>query len=95
MLAVTIVAFLGALSLGGQTLPWSHPIVVCLALGSLLLGALFITYEVKFALEPVFPPTLVIKRDVATSYAIMSLQTSAQLAVSLLCSSHVTTLAKL
>lgn len=81
MLAVTIVALLGALSLGGQNLPWSHPIVIGLVIGSLVLGAVFVSHEVKYALEPIFPPTLVIKRDVATPYAIMALQTAAQLAV--------------
>lgn len=81
MLAITIVSLLGALSLGGQNLPWSHPIVISLSAGSLFLGAIFVTYEVKHALEPIFPPTLVVQRDVATPYAIMALQTAAQLAV--------------
>ncbi|KAG0645632.1 Vacuolar membrane amino acid uptake transporter fnx2 [Hyphodiscus hymeniophilus] len=79
MLATTIVSLLGALSLGGQNLPWSHPIVTGLALGSLLLGASFAAYEVRYALEPIFPPTLVIQRDVATPYGIYALQTAAQL----------------
>jgi MFS family permease len=81
MLAITIVSFLGALSLGGQNLPWSHPIVIGLLIGSVILGAVFVTYEVKYALEPIFPPTLVIQRDVATPYAIYGLQTAAQLGV--------------
>jgi MFS family permease len=81
MLAITIVALLGALSLGGQNLPWSNPIVIGLLIGSLVLGTIFVAYEVKYALEPIFPPTLVIKRDVAMPYAIMALQTAAQLAV--------------
>jgi MFS family permease len=80
-LAVTSVAFLGALSLGGQNLPWSHPIVISLTIGSVILGCLFVAYEAKYALEPVFPPALVIQRDVATSYAIMALQMAAQIAV--------------
>ena len=79
MLAITIVTLLGALSLGGQNLPWSHPVIISLAAGSFILGASFVTYEVKYALEPIFPPTLVIQRDVATPYAIYALQTAAQL----------------
>jgi hypothetical protein len=78
MLAITIVALLGALSIGGQNLPWSHPIVIGLLTGSLFLGALFVSYEVKFALEPIFPPSLVIQRDVATPYMISALQIAAQ-----------------
>jgi MFS family permease len=81
MLATTIVALLGALNLGGQDLPWSHPIVIGLAAGSLILGVAFVVYEVRYALEPIFPPSLVAKRDVATSYAIMALQTAAQLSL--------------
>lgn len=38
-------------------------------------------YEVNIALEPVFPPSLLVKRDVATSYAIIALQAAAQLAM--------------
>ena len=85
MLAITIVALLGALSLGGQNLHWSNPIVIGLSIGSLVLGAIFVAYEVKYALQPIFPPTLVIKRDVATPYAIMALQTAAQLSVRYQC----------
>lgn len=81
MLAVTIVSFLLALSLGGQNLPWSHPLVIGLIVGAVLLGCIFVTYEVEYAFEPIFPPSLAIKRDVATPYAVIALQTSAQLAV--------------
>ena len=81
LLATTIVGLLGVLSLGGQTIPWSHPLVVSLALGSLLVGSIFVCYEIKVAVEPVFPPKLVIRRDVATPYAIIMLMSAAQLAV--------------
>lgn len=81
LLAVSIVSFLLALSLGGQNLPWSHPIVIGLLTGSLILGSIFVTYEMKYAFEPIFPPHLIVRRDVATPYAIMALQTSAQVAM--------------
>jgi hypothetical protein len=84
LLSITTVAFLFALSLGGQNLPWSHPIVIGLIVGSIPLGCVFVIYEVKYAFEPIFPPNLVVKRDVATPYAIMALQTSAQVAVNIL-----------
>ena len=80
-MAITIVSLLGALSLGGQTLPWSHPVVIGLGTGSLAFGATFVIYEVNCAIEPIFPPTLVIERDVATAYTIMALQTAAQLSM--------------
>ncbi|KAA8576111.1 hypothetical protein EYC84_006273 [Monilinia fructicola] len=79
MLAGTIATFLGALSLGGQELPWSHPIVIGLLLGSIVLGAVFVSYEVNVAVEPIFPPALVAQRDVALPYAVNALQLGAQI----------------
>ncbi|KAH8816386.1 major facilitator superfamily domain-containing protein [Xylogone sp. PMI_703] len=79
LVALTISSLLGALSLGGQNLPWSHPIVIGLGLGSIILGSIFVTYEIRYALEPVFPPLLLLRRDVVTSYAISALQSAAQL----------------
>ncbi|PVH71942.1 MFS general substrate transporter [Cadophora sp. DSE1049] len=79
LLALTIVSLLGALSLGGQDFPWSHPIVIGLGIASVVLGALFVLFEVYGALEPVFPPSLIVKRDVATAYGIITLQAAAQL----------------
>ena len=81
LLALTIVSFLGALSLGGQHLDWFNPLVLGLAVASVLLGSLFVLWEVKFSLEPIFPPTLVIQRDVATVYAMAALQTGGQVSV--------------
>lgn len=81
ILATAIISQLGALSLGGQNLPWSHPFVVSLAAASILLGFLFVGYELKLAFEPIFPPSLVVQRDVATAYALILLQLSAQLGV--------------
>ncbi|PBP26330.1 MFS general substrate transporter [Diplocarpon rosae] len=80
-LALTIVSLLGALSLGGQSLAWTHPLILALFASSLVLGTAFIVYEKKVALEPVFPPSLMVQRDVATNYAIIALQSAAQLAM--------------
>ncbi|RFU23935.1 hypothetical protein B7463_g12403, partial [Scytalidium lignicola] len=78
LIATTISSLLGALSFGGQNLPWSHPIVISLGISSIVLGAIFVVFEIKYALEPVFPPLLLLRRDVATSYAIAALQRAAQ-----------------
>jgi MFS family permease len=87
LLATTIISLLGALSFGGQTLPWRHPIVTGLLIGCVVVGIIFVMYETKYAMEPIFPPTLVTKRDVATSYAVLALQIAAQLGVRHLVSS--------
>ncbi|CZS97654.1 related to multidrug resistance protein fnx1 [Rhynchosporium agropyri] len=80
-LALCIVSLLSALSLGGQNLPWSHPVVTGIGAGSIALGCTFVAWEKYGAFEPVFPPNLLIQRDVATSYAITALQAAAQLAM--------------
>lgn len=99
MLAGTIATFLGALSLGGQELPWSHPIVIGLLLGSIVLGAVFVSYEVNVAVEPIFPPALVAQRDVALPYAVNALQLGAQIGVrsstSLICNPLITNLGQM
>lgn len=81
LVALTIVSLLAALSLGGQNLPWSHPIIIGLGISSIALGAIFVTYEIKYALEPVFPPLLLLRWDVASAYIISGCQTAAQLGV--------------
>lgn len=78
LLALTNVTLLGALSLGGQSLPWSNPIVISLLIASPIIGTSFVLYELKVALEPILPPLLMIERDVATNYAINALQSAAQ-----------------
>ncbi|KAL2061394.1 hypothetical protein VTL71DRAFT_7667 [Oculimacula yallundae] len=79
LLASAIVSLLSALSLGGQNFPWSQPVVIGLGAGSVVLGFGFVNWELYGAFEPVFPPSLLIQRDVATSYAIITLQAAAQL----------------
>lgn len=82
LLASTLLSLLGALSLASGILSLSHPLVIGLLIGSLALATLFIIYELKVPLEPVFPPKLLVQRDVATQYLIIALQTAAQLSVS-------------
>jgi hypothetical protein len=78
LLATTILCLLGGLSLGGQSLSWSHPVVVGLLVVSPILGALFVVFEIYCTEEPIFPPQLLMMRDVAAPYAIMGLQSIAQ-----------------
>lgn len=77
-MALTIVSLLGALSLGGQDFPWSHPYVIAPAVTAVITAVLFVFWETKYALDPVFPPALVAQRDLATSYAVAALQLAAQ-----------------
>jgi MFS family permease len=84
LLAATIVLLLGALSLAGESLTIADPIILGSVGGSVALGVMFVVWEVKFAREPVFPPRLLIQRDVVTPYAIVALLLGAQYGVSVL-----------
>lgn len=81
LLALAIVSLLGSLSLGGQEYPWAHPFVIVPAVTSIAAGVLFVVWETKYALEPVFPPSLIAQRDVATAYGVSALQLAAQSSV--------------
>lgn len=81
-MAATIVLLLGALSLAGESLAVTDPIILGSVGGSVALGVMFVVWEVKFAREPVFPPRLLIQRDVVTPYAIVALLLGAQYGVS-------------
>lgn len=52
--AGTLMLLLG-LDLGGSSLPWSSPIVISLLILGLLMLALFVIVECKFALYPIMP----------------------------------------
>ncbi|MCJ1380110.1 hypothetical protein MMC17_003213 [Xylographa soralifera] len=80
-LALTIVGFLIAFDLGGQKLPWNHPIIWILFVSSAALGVLFLLVEAYWAKEPIFPLRLLVHRDVVTAYLAVGFQIAAQFAV--------------
>jgi hypothetical protein len=82
-LALAIVGFLICLALGGQKIPWNHPLIWIILPSSAVLGLSFLLVEAYWAKEPIFPLTLLVHRDVATAYLISALQIAAQFAVSL------------
>ncbi|KAG0644784.1 major facilitator superfamily-domain-containing protein [Tuber brumale] len=63
-LLCSLVSLLLALNTGGNTLPWTHPLVLtCLPLSLILLGAFWIV-ELWYAKEPVIPVKLLGSRTV-------------------------------
>ena len=74
--------FLIALDLGGQKLPWNHPIIWMLFISSAVLGILFLLVEAYWAKDPIFPLSLLTHRDVVTAYLAAGFQIAAQFAVS-------------
>jgi hypothetical protein len=81
LLALTITTFLLVVELAGQKLPWNHPIIFVLFGASTASGIVFLLTEVYWAVEPIFPPQLLLQRDVVSGYLVFGLQISAQMAV--------------
>lgn len=81
LLVGAIVSFLFAVDEAGKDFKPRNPALIATIVGSIVLALCFIWYELKIAQEPVFPPRLLLQRDVATSYLICLLQSGAQLAL--------------
>jgi ABC-type transport system involved in cytochrome c biogenesis permease subunit len=80
LFALTILALLLPMELGGSKLPWTHPIIPSLFTLSVLLLFVFVAVE-KQQEEPILPLEIFHKRDAVISYVILGLQTAAQLGV--------------
>ena len=75
-----ILAFLVPAELGGDHLPWSHPVISILFASSIALLFIFIAVE-KRTEEPIIPLEIFHNRDAVLSYLIMGLQGAAQIGV--------------
>lgn len=80
-LAAAITSFLLGIDMGGDKLPWDHPVIWILFGSSFLSGLLFLLIEAYVAHEPILPLGLLLHRDVMTTNSLSALQTCAQLAV--------------
>ncbi|KAI9743874.1 MAG: hypothetical protein M1818_002608 [Claussenomyces sp. TS43310] len=81
LISGTIISLLFAVDTAGVSSSWRSPLLVALLCGFASLAAAFILWEAKFAREPIFPPVLLLQRDVITTYLIVGLQIAAQLAL--------------
>lgn len=75
-----ILAFLVPTELGGDHLPWGHPIIIILFASSIVLLMVFIAVE-KRTEEPIIPLEIFHNRDAVLSYLILGLQGAAQIGV--------------
>lgn len=75
-----ILAFLVPAELGGDHLPWSHPLIAILFASSLVLLLIFVAVE-KRTEEPIIPLEIFHNRDAVLSYVILGLQGAAQIGV--------------
>lgn len=83
LLSLTIISLLLIFSLGGGQLAWNDARISALMGGTVLFGVLFYVTETYWAAEPIFPPSILTIRAVATSYGLLFLQNAAQSAASL------------
>jgi hypothetical protein len=80
LFALTILALLLPIELGGVKFPWSHPIILSLVALSVVFLFVFIAVEKREA-EPILPLEIFHKRDAVFSFLIIGFQTAAQLSV--------------
>ena len=83
LLAIFILLLLLPLELGGEKVPWSHPLITGLFAAAAISLALFVLVEKRWAEEPVLDLDLFKQRDVVLGFLIMAFQSAAQLGVSL------------
>ncbi|KAG5787147.1 hypothetical protein H9Q69_013775 [Fusarium xylarioides] len=79
LLGGSVLAFMAPLEIGGQKIPWSHPLVPTLAAAGVILSAAFVLVESRWAEEPIFPLRLLRSGDVTKTYLIAFGQAAAQL----------------
>ncbi|RJE25667.1 resistance protein [Aspergillus sclerotialis] len=69
------------LDMGGQKVPWNHPLIISAAAVSLTSGIVFILVERYLAQKPIFPLRLMVHYTVVNSYTSIALQTLTQTAL--------------
>lgn len=80
-LSLNIALALLILDMGGQKVPWNHPLIISAAAIAFASGIVFVLIEKYWAREPVFPLRLMTKYSVANSYTLIGLQNLTQTAV--------------
>ena len=79
--AICITTGLGAASLGGERLPWSHPLIRIAGAVCLLSAILFVLTERHFARIPLIPPKLVTHNGIGAICVIQILLCAARFGV--------------
>ncbi|KAH7258700.1 major facilitator superfamily domain-containing protein [Fusarium solani] len=81
LLGATVLSLMMPLEIGGQKIPWSHPIIFALFVAGIVLAVAFVLVESRWAKEPIFPLRLLRNAQVTKSYLMVAAQAGAQLAM--------------
>jgi MFS family permease len=81
LLSTAIISFLFAVDSLAEHESRQNIKLVVVAPAFLTLIVTFFVVETKYVREPIFPPKLILRRDVATTYLINTFQSGAQMAV--------------
>ncbi|ORY65766.1 major facilitator superfamily domain-containing protein [Pseudomassariella vexata] len=79
ILGLALLSLMLPLEIGGQKVPWNHPIVFGLFGTGPVLLALFLLIELRWVREPIFSPRILRRPNVVLCYCIMGCQVAAQL----------------
>lgn len=80
-MSLAIASTLLVFDLGGQKVPWDHPIIVGAAALAVTTGTAFVLVEKFWAEEPIFPLRLMTQYNAVNCYVIIALQNLTQSAV--------------
>jgi len=67
-LVVSLTLLLLGINAGGNTLPWTHPLILTAIPTSLVFLGLFIYNELRTSTDPIFPITLLFSRTVSSAF---------------------------
>ena len=85
ILSSFIVTLVFALSMGGNDIPWNHPVIPILLSFSLALLACFVFCELRTSSTPLVPLRLLTKRSIWPIFVVTFLKDMAGIPVSLFC----------
>ncbi|KAH8172466.1 major facilitator superfamily protein [Sarocladium implicatum] len=77
-LCTTIILLLLPVTMGGNQVPWTHPMIQSLFTSAGVACLLFVLIESRWAVEPVFPLMLLRRWDIVAPYGVLLLQNMAQ-----------------
>lgn len=81
LLSITILSYLLIFDMGGEKVSWTSPLLIGLAVTTVVAGSMFCLVEKKYATEPIFPLRLLAHSGVVLPYILLLLANASQTAV--------------